>query len=65
MELFLPILRDLKIDFITFGRPNMYDSGKIKIMAEMLENGSSMNELKAILKYPEWLLFVPKGHDDT
>ncbi|MCX5846781.1 MAG: hypothetical protein NTW12_10585 [Deltaproteobacteria bacterium] len=59
MELFLPILRDLKIDFITFGRPNMYDSGKIKDMAEMLEKRSSMIELKSILKCPERLIFVP------
>ena len=59
MELFLPILRDLKIDFIIFGRPNMYDSGKIRVMAGMLEKGSCMNELKSILKCPEKLTFVP------
>lgn len=59
MKLFLPILRDLKIDFITFGRPNMYDSGKIKDMDEMLEKGSSIDKLKCILKYPEYLRFVP------
>jgi hypothetical protein len=59
MELFLPILLDLKIDFIILGWPMMRDSGKIKVVAEMLEKGSSMNELKSILKYPEKLTFVP------
>jgi len=58
MELFLPILRDLKIDFITFGRPNMFDIGKIKVIAEMLEKGASMDDLKSKLKCPERLIFV-------
>lgn len=65
IDLFLPILRDLKIDFITFGRPMMYDIGKIKVMAEMLENGSFSDELKAVLKLPERLLFVPWRDDET
>ena len=59
MKLFLPILRDLEIDFITFGRPMMFDSGKIKVMAELLENGSSMNDLRSVLRCPERLTFVP------
>jgi hypothetical protein len=28
-ELLLPLLRTLKIDFLTFGRPNMFDVGKV------------------------------------
>jgi hypothetical protein len=60
MELFLPILRDLKIDFIVFGWPMMRDSGKIKVVAEMLEKGLYTDELKyPILKYPEKFTFVP------
>lgn len=65
LDLFLPILRDMKIDFITFGRPNMYDSGKIGSVVKKTERGSSIDGLKTILNYPEWLLFVPWMDDDT
>lgn len=65
IDLFVPILRDMKIDFITFGKPMMFDGGKIGSMVKKLEQGSSMDELKAILKRPERLQFIPWRVDGT
>ena len=58
LKLLLPILRDLKIDFITFGRPNMFDVGKVKAIVSLLEEGSTFNQLQSVLKRPERLKFV-------
>ena len=58
LELFVPILRDLKIDLITFGRPNMYDVGKISEIAKALQSSVSMDELRDFLKCPEKLIFI-------
>lgn len=57
-KLLLPILRDLRIDFITFGRPMMFDSGKIQVITELLEKGCSLDELRSVLRCPKRLIFV-------
>jgi len=59
LEILRPILRSIGIALITFGKPNMYDAGKIKQVAKMIVNATSLNDLKEALKYPERLEFYP------
>lgn len=54
-----PILHSNKISLITFGRPNMYDIGKIRDLVDLLIKGTSLGELGSVLKYPDWLKFFP------
>lgn len=52
-----PILRENKIDLLTFGKPNMFDVGKINQVVQLLISGTSMSEIKSILKVPDRLKF--------
>ena len=63
LDLLLPILHAAKVPLITFGRPNMYDIDKIEAIAEALETGTNIEELKGIVKYPERLEFYPVLED--
>lgn len=60
IEVIGPILKDNRIDLITFGRPNMYDVGKIKDIVEHLIKGTTLNKLRKILSAPNRLEFFPK-----
>jgi len=59
LKILKPILHDLEIDLITFGKPNMGDVGKIQNIVELLEKGTSIDELKSVLKFPDRHLFFP------
>lgn len=57
-----PILHSINLDLLTFGRPNMFDIGKIDEIVELLNKpgGTTTNELKGILKLSERFEFYPK-----
>ena len=63
LKLLAPILGHLKMDLITFGRPNMFDVAKIEPVVHMLERGTSCAEIRSVLKHPERLLIIP--HNDV
>jgi hypothetical protein len=60
IEMMGPILKDNNMDLITFGKPNMWDIGKLEEFVQLLISGTTMNGLKAILSFPERLDFFPK-----
>jgi len=55
IEMMRPILEHNNIDLITFGKPNTGDSGKLDNVAELLIQGTTLNELREILKFPQRL----------
>jgi len=59
IKIIKPILHDLKIDLLTFGRPNMYDVNKIENVVELLTNDeeTTLEEIRKILKLPDRLEF--------
>jgi hypothetical protein len=57
VDVMLPILRDLHIDLLTFGRPNMFDAGKIQKVVEAVIDGTTSDELKNMLKVRDRLAF--------
>jgi len=59
IKILRPILKDLNHDIISFGRPNMFDSGKIDRIVNLLISGTSEQEIKSVLKLPERLIFIP------
>jgi len=61
LELMMPILNSLNISMITFGRPNMYDIDKIEEIVGSLVEGSNLEEMKSIMKYPKRLEWYPTG----
>ena len=52
-----PILRTLGISLLTFGMPNMFDVNRIEECVEMLIEGTSLEEIAAILGHPDRLEF--------
>lgn len=52
-----PKLRTQKIALLAFGKPNMGDAGKIEKIVQMLTMGTSVAELKDMVKYREYLDF--------
>ena len=57
VKVMLPILQLNNIDLIAFGRPNMFDVNKIDNVIEFLIRGTSLNEIRSILRFPDRLLF--------
>lgn len=57
LSVMLPILAENKIDLLTFGRPNMYDVGKIDKVVQLLISGTSISEIMSLLKVPDRLMF--------
>jgi hypothetical protein len=49
----LPILKQQRIAFLTFGRPNMFDVGKVGTIWNMLMSGTTDSKIRSILKVPE------------
>ncbi|HNQ64876.1 MAG TPA: hypothetical protein PK842_03925 [Smithella sp.] len=62
LRILSPILKNLEIDLLTFGKPNMGDAGKIKDIVESLGEEASIDTLKKKLKFPDRLLFFPHNN---
>jgi len=54
-----PILHSLGISLLTFGRPNMFDIGKTREMVELLTEGATCQNIRAILRCPDRFAFYP------
>ncbi len=63
IELMLPILQEINIPLLTFGRPNMHDFDKVDELVDALVSGTTIDELKAILRQPERLEYYPTGKE--
>lgn len=62
MELLRPILGELGISILSFGRPNTYDVNKIAPCIHMLETGTSLEDIASILTLPARLVYhVPQN----
>ena len=59
LQVLIPILHENLISLLTFGRANMYDSGKIEDIFRLLVKGTDLDGLRSALKYPEYLEFSP------
>lgn len=59
LKLLLPILAEVDLPLLTFGRPAMFDSGKLDEVVTALSAGTSLEKLKALLKKPEYLMCCP------
>ncbi len=59
LEVLWPLMLSAGISLITFGQPNMCDAGKIERFVKMIVRGTSLDELRDILKYPERLEYYP------
>jgi len=66
VELMLPILQEINLSLLTFGRPYMYDFDKIDELVDALVSGTTVEELKFILRKPERLEYYPadKEHNE-
>jgi hypothetical protein len=53
------ILNPMNISLLTFGRPNMFDIDKLDEIVARLQRGTTLDEIKALLKKPDRLKFVP------
>ena len=62
LEVLKPILRSIGIALITFGQPNMCDVGKVRRVATMLINGTSLDKLRTILRYPAKLEYYSASY---
>jgi len=56
-EVLMPILDELRISFLTFGRPNMVDVAKIEPCVDLIEKGTSIDEIASLLRLPERLKY--------
>ena len=61
IEMMWPILEHNGIDLITFGKPNTADVGKLDNVVALLIRGTTLNELRTILRYPERLKYLQHG----
>jgi hypothetical protein len=59
IELMLPILQEMNISLLTFGRPNMYDFDNIDELVDALVSGTTADELKSLLRKPERFEYYP------
>lgn len=59
LDVLMPILRDLGVSLITFGKPYMVDIGKLGEFVSLIVKGTTVDGLASILKYPEGLQFIP------
>jgi len=53
VSLLWPILNDIGISLLTFGRPSMRDIGSTKTILQLLKQGTTQEEIRAKLKLPE------------
>jgi hypothetical protein len=59
IEVMLPILMQQQIALLTFGKPNMFDIGKLDTIWEMLMRGTTAEEIMAILRAPDRFKYYP------
>jgi len=59
IEVMLPILNQHRIALLTFGRPNMFDIDKVDTIWGMAMRGTTVDEIKSILKVPERFKYYP------
>ena len=59
LDILTPILHEHGVSLITFGKPNMYDIGKLREFVELIITGTTLDRLGAILKYSKELEFIP------
>jgi hypothetical protein len=52
-----PILHSLGISLLTFGKPNMCDIGKTSKMVELVTEGATCQNIRAILNWPDRFVF--------
>jgi len=57
IEMMWPILQHNNINLITFGKPNMGDVGKLDNAVELLIRGTTLNQLREILRFPQRLKY--------
>lgn len=57
IEMLWPKLRAIGIALLAFGKPNMGDAGHIRDVVHRLIRGTSLNELRGVVKFPEFLDF--------
>jgi len=55
-----PILRNLNISLLTFGRPNMYDFNNLERVTNLIIQGTTYAELKPIVSLTKRLWFYPR-----
>ena len=60
LKIIKPIIHNIKMDIITFGAPNMKDVGIIENVFHLLTKGVTLNDIKAILMYPNRLRFYSR-----
>lgn len=61
VDVMLPILTQQRIALLTFGRPNMFDVGKVDTIWNMLIGGTTDSKIRSILKVPECFEYYPVG----
>jgi hypothetical protein len=58
LDLLMPILRNNNIALLSFGKPNMFDIGKIDRIVRHLEDGCILNQIRGVLNYPDRLVYI-------
>jgi len=59
IEIMKPILHDLGIELLSFGRPSMYDINMVDNIIELLTQGTTLEGLRAVLGLPDRLVYYP------
>ncbi len=59
LELLAPIMRSCKVPLLAFGKPQVCDNGKTTRVVNMLIRGTTVSEIKTILRCQEYLHFFP------
>jgi hypothetical protein len=59
VEVALPILKQMGVALLTFGKPNMFDVNKVEPIWSMLMNGTTDEEIKSVLKVPDRFRYYP------
>jgi hypothetical protein len=57
LKLLVPILKEMKIDILTYGKPNNADVGKTVDIVHSIIVGTTSDEIKSLLKYPYRFMF--------
>ena len=59
IKIMKPILHDLGIGLLSFGRPIMWDINKVDDLIELLIQGTTLGQVRDILRLPERLVYCP------
>ena len=59
IDMLQPLLRNMNISLLTFGRPNMHDIGHLDELTNQLVKGTTYARLKSILGWPSLLKYYP------